>query len=289
MPDLVARDVVETTLGPVVAATVTAPTSVRDRELAAGDHVLLIGALPDAVATDEPVTDPSIPVVLWQGAGPALDVVQIASAGGGLVLAGVGSGALTFGEETRELASPQPFVASLGSSGGFLYTAPECGQILSLSAGFQLRVMRLSCDEAGQGPALVLTLVGGQDDLGGETAETLDLLMVPLAKDVLPTVLSGILSFSVTDGRAYGGLFDFGEGPRVVLVREDGQFYDSGVLPVLTRSGDSAAPLLFLPLRQGGGGGGGNNPTTNAVVFAVPQADGVVIGRARLDLQTFIR
>jgi len=95
----------------------------------------------------------------------------------------------------------------------------------------------------------VLTLVGG-DDGSGEIVPDIDLLMVPLAQDATPSVLSGLLSFTVADGRAYGGLFDFGEGPRVVLVREDGQFYDRGVIAELAKSGDSDAPLLFQTLRQ---------------------------------------
>ncbi len=282
VPDFVASAVVETSLGPVVAAVATADTAIRTREIAAGDDVFLIGALPDAVSTEEPVTDPSIPVVLWQGVDPTVDLIQIASfGGGGLVLAGVGNGQVTLGETTRELTGT-PFVGSLGSSGAFIYEGSSCDEILSVAAGFSVRVMRVSCDYEG-GRALVMTVIAS-DDLG-ESLVPEDALMVPLQGDT-PKVLSGLVSFNVTDGRAYGGLFDFGDGPRVVLVRDDGQFYDSGVIEVLT----GAEPLSFQPLRQGGGGGGGgNNPATNAVLFARPSSDGVVIGRARLDLETFIR
>ncbi len=290
VPDFVASAVVETSLGPVVAAVATADTTIRTREIAAGDDVFLIGALPDAVATEEPVTDPSIAVVLWQGttvegnpaARPSVDLIQIASfGGGGLVLAGVGTGEVTLGETTRALAST-PFVGSLGSSGAFIYEGSACDEILSVAAGFTVRVMRVSCDYEG-GKALVMTVIGS-DDLG-ESLVPEDALMVPLQGDA-PKVLSGLISFTVTDGRAYGGLFDFGTGPRVVLVRDDGQFYDSGVIEVLT----GAEPVSFQPLRQGGGGGGGGtNPATNAVLFVKPSADGVTIGRARLDLETFIR
>lgn len=287
LTDLDAARVWETPSGPVLTVTAAGATTIRDISLAAGQSALVIGAVPSATADEADDADGVVPIALWSGDDAGhMEVVQIASAGfGGLALAGLGDGAVTIGDATTELAA-QSFIATLGSGGGLVYSAPECERVLGLGAGSAFRILKTTCDFAGEGPALALTFIGS--DFGDYT-EPVDLMLAPIASPEAASLLSGLVSFSVPGGRAYGGLFDLGEGPRLLLVREDGQLYDSGVLPLLTRGGDGDHPLLFQLMRLGGGGGGGgNNPTTNGVVFAVPRADGVLIGRARIDLDTII-
>lgn len=285
VPELVASAVVETSLGPVVVARAAASTTVLDDEVAPGDEVLLIGAVPDATSDESDDDDGVVPVVLWAGDDSGLEVVQVASSGGGLLLAGIGQGSLAIGEDAQDLESARAFVASLGAGAGFIYTAPACDGIFAVSGGFNLRILRRACDVAGQGAALVLTLIGS--DFSGEVSEPFDLVLAPVGDDVDARSLAGMVSFSTSGGRAYGGLFDLGEGPRVIVGREDGQVYDSGVIAALAPN-DAETPLHFHILRQGGGGGGGNNPTNNAVLYASETAQGWVLGRARIDFRTYI-
>lgn len=289
LPDLDAARVWETPSGPVLTVTAAGATTIRDISLAAGQPALLIGAVPSATADEADDADGVVPIALWSGDDAGhMEVVQIASAGfGGLALAGLGDGAVTLGDATTELAS-QGFIATLGSGGGLVYSAPECERVLGLGAGSAFRILKTTCDFEGEGPALALTFIGS--DFGDYT-EPVDLLLAPIASSAAASLVSGLVSLSVPGGRAYGGLFDLGEGPRLLLVREDGQLYDSGVLPLLVGDGPANTPLLFQLMRLGGGGGGGggNNPTTNGVVFATPRQDGVLLGRARIDLDTIIR
>jgi len=274
-----AERVFETRSGPVLTATVMAETTLGSTTLAQGRSALVIGAVPDA--------GPIVPVALWQSAASgksALDVVQVTqSGGGGLVLAGVGEGKVDFGPDSLESATPRGFIATLGASSGIVYTAAECDHLRAITSGFQYRILKTTCDIEGA-PALVLTQL--TTDFGGNLQEPYDLPLAPLADVDAVHLHSGLVSLSVTGGRAYGGLVDLGDGPRLLLVRDDGQPYDSGVLAELVGAGD--APIHFQPLRQGGGGGGGGGATTNAFLFAVQRAGGPVIGRARVDLKTLI-
>ncbi|MFO0748586.1 MAG: hypothetical protein U1F43_23420 [Myxococcota bacterium] len=281
VPGLAPSDAAETRSGPVVAASVGVATTLGTTALVAGEKALVIGALDEQGALAA--------FALWHAAadGGSVDVIQLAGGqGGGLVLAGRGEGDLHFGPDELTSATPRDFIAALGSAGSLLYEAPECDRILAVSVSNQYRILKVSCDVDGDGPGLVLTSL--TTDFGGNLQDPIDQLLLELPTATAPAVLAGIVSFTVTDGRASGALVDFGRGPRLVLVRGDGQAYDSGVPPALVRSGPSTDPLFFTTLRFGGGGGA-TNPNTNAVLFAVPAADGTVIGRARIVLLTIIQ
>ncbi|MCC6622832.1 MAG: hypothetical protein IT385_16340 [Deltaproteobacteria bacterium] len=271
--------VFETRSGAVLTVDVTKETTIGSTTLAAGRSAIVIGAVQEE--------GPIVPLALWQsaeGGASELDVMQVQSGGGGLVIAGVGEGRVEFGPDTLEATSPRDFIAALGSSAGIIYTASECDRIKAVTSGFQYRILKTTCDLDGQ-PALALTLL--TTDFGGNLQEPFDLPLATLASDGAVTLHSGLVSLNVTDDRAYGALVDLGDGPRLVLVRSDGQPYDSGVLEALVRDGDSDEPIHFQPLRQGGFGGGGG-ATTNAFLFAVTHDTGPVVGRARIDLKTLI-
>lgn len=286
---LVASSVVETRLGPVVTAHAARDVLIRDDKIVAGDQVLLIGALPTATSDDSDDDDGVVPVVLWSGDPASVEVTQIASSGSsGLVLAGVGAGDLSIGDDVIALEPGRAFVATLGSGGGFVYTAPECDRIMALSAGFQYRLVKHACDAAGVGPALTLTLVGRSDiGFGGEESEPVDVVIAPLAEDASVASLAGILALFSGGERIYGGLFDLGDGPRVMAARGDGQTYDTGVIEALAGYDGGDQPLIFQLLRQGGFGGGGGG-TNNAVIYAIRDADGPRLGRALVNFVTRI-
>lgn len=278
---IVPESTAETSYGPAILARVEAPTTFGETELAAGERAIIVGVL----TADQPLDG----VLVWHAASTSGEVEPLQIAGSnssGIVLAGVADGDFEFGPDTLATTEPRGFLATLGSQGGLLYEASECDQLLAVSVGFTYRILKVGCEVAEGSPGLALTSL--QYDFGGNLQEPIDQVLVPLEAAEVPQLLSGVVSFNVTDGRASGALLDFGEGPRLVLVRSDDQPYDSGVLTDLRRSGPSTDPLFFVPLRQGGGGGGGTNVNTNAVLYAVPTTDGPFLGRARIDLKTLI-
>jgi len=270
----------ETSYGPAILARVEAPTTFGETALTVGEQAVIVGVL----TADQPLDG----VLVWHAASDAGEVQPLQLAGSnssGIVLAGIANGDFEFGPDTLATTEPRGFLATLGSQGGLLYEADGCDQLLAVSVGFTYRILKVGCDIDDEGPGLALTSLNY--DFAGNLQEPVDQLLVPLEAGEVPKLLSGVVSFTVTDGRASGALLDFGEGPRLVLVRTDGQPYDSGLLEDFERSGSSTDPLFFYPLRQGGGGGGGS-ANTNALVYAVPTSDGPVIGRARIDLKTII-
>lgn len=279
---LVPESTAETSYGPAILARVEVATTIGETELAPGERGVVVGVL----TQDQPLDG----VLVWRAASDAGDVEPLQLAGSnssGIVLAGIADGELQFGPDTLATDGPRGFIATLGSQGGLLYEAPDCDQLLAVSVGFTYRILKVGCDINDEGPGLALTTLSF--DFGGNLQEPIDQLLVPLEPDETPELLTGVLTFTVAGGSARGALLDFGEGPRLVLVRGDDQPYDSGHLEAFRRSGASTDPLFFIPLRQGGGGGGGaTNPNTNAVLYAVPTSDGPFLGRARIDLKTLI-